>query len=212
MLIKQQLRVLIIEDNPSDIRLIKEVFKDAKKIYPDACDYSLITAGTMNEGINICQNKNIDLTLLDLSLPDSAGISSVEVFLSKTESPVVVLTGTDDFDTALEAIKHGAQDYLVKGDFDEKLLFRVISYAIERNRLRNKLEKTVAELNEAMANVKTLQGMIPICAACKNIRDDKGFWSQVEDYIRRHSDVQFTHGICPECQQELYGDILNKNQ
>ena len=65
-------------------------------------------------------------------------------------------------------------------------------------------ERLIHELQEALANIKTLSGMLPICASCKKIRDDKGFWNQIETYIRAHSDARFTHGICPECADKLY--------
>ena len=68
-------------------------------------------------------------------------------------------------------------------------------------------EKLIVELQSALENVKTLQGLLPICANCKKIRDDKGFWNQVEGYIQEHTNAVFSHGICPECYEKLYGDI-----
>jgi hypothetical protein len=68
-------------------------------------------------------------------------------------------------------------------------------------------ERLIHELQEALANIKTLSGMLPICASCKKIRDDKGFWNQIETYIKAHSDAKFTHGICPECADKLYKPI-----
>jgi CheY-like chemotaxis protein len=69
------------------------------------------------------------------------------------------------------------------------------------------LEKTNAELTQALANVQTLSGLIPICAGCKKIRDDRGYWSQVESYMAKHSDAKFTHGICPECSRKYYPEV-----
>jgi two-component system, sensor histidine kinase and response regulator len=69
------------------------------------------------------------------------------------------------------------------------------------------LEKTNADLTQALANIQTLSGLIPICAGCKKIRDDRGFWEQVESYLAKHSDAKFTHGICPECSRKYYPDI-----
>lgn len=69
-------------------------------------------------------------------------------------------------------------------------------------------EKLILELQSALDNVKTLQGLIPICGNCKKIRDDKGFWNQVEGYISKSTNATFTHGICPECYDKLYGHIL----
>jgi ligand-binding sensor domain-containing protein len=65
-------------------------------------------------------------------------------------------------------------------------------------------------IQEALTNVKTLSGLLPICANCKKIRNDKGYWDQIEGYIQKHSEAQFTHGICPECTEKLYGDIFFK--
>jgi len=70
------------------------------------------------------------------------------------------------------------------------------------------LEKERDKLKEAISKIKTLSGLLPICANCKKIRDDKGYWNQIENYICDHSDAEFTHGICPTCKEELYGDIL----
>ncbi len=78
---------------------------------------------------------------------------------------------------------------------------------IERRKLAEKqLQTAVDELREALAEVKTLQGFLPICASCKKIRNDDGYWEQIEAYISQHSDAKFSHGICPDCAQELYGD------
>jgi len=71
-------------------------------------------------------------------------------------------------------------------------------------------KKLIGELQEALSEVKTLSGLVPICASCKKIRDDSGFWNQVETYIEKHSDAQFTHGICPECKQKALDDLHHK--
>ena len=65
------------------------------------------------------------------------------------------------------------------------------------------------ELKNTLAEVKTLKGFIPICASCKKIRDDEGFWGQVESYITQHTDAQFSHGICPDCEWRLYPDLVD---
>jgi tetratricopeptide (TPR) repeat protein len=77
----------------------------------------------------------------------------------------------------------------------------------ERKRAEEQREKLIAELREALARVKTLSGLLPICAACKKIRDDQGYWHQVEVYVRDHSEADFTHGICPDCRQRLYPEL-----
>jgi hypothetical protein len=69
---------------------------------------------------------------------------------------------------------------------------------------------TISRLEEALKNVKTLSGFLPICASCKNIRDDEGYWQQIEEYIMNHSEVDFTHGICNECVKKLYPEHYQK--
>jgi hypothetical protein len=70
----------------------------------------------------------------------------------------------------------------------------------------------IAQLQDALANIKTLQGLIPICANCKKIRDDKGYWSQIEVYLTKHSDADFSHGICPDCLRTLYPDLAGSSE
>jgi hypothetical protein len=77
-----------------------------------------------------------------------------------------------------------------------------LHYAMDITEIR----RTQKDLEEAHKEVKTLKGMIPICSSCKNIRDDKGYWSKIESYIESHSDAQFTHGLCEKCMEGLYGD------
>jgi hypothetical protein len=66
----------------------------------------------------------------------------------------------------------------------------------------------LAELRQALSKVKQLKGLLPICASCKKIRDDSGYWQQIELYLRQHSEADFSHGICPDCRDQLYGDLL----
>jgi PAS domain S-box-containing protein len=80
-------------------------------------------------------------------------------------------------------------------------------------RKQNEVERDqlIQDLHDALANVKALSGLLPICASCKKIRDDKGYWSQVESYIQQHSEATFTHGICPDCIKKLYPDLVKNN-
>jgi PAS domain S-box-containing protein len=80
----------------------------------------------------------------------------------------------------------------------------------EHKRSEAEREQLIAQLQAALAKIKTLQGLISICASCKKIRDDEGYWTQIEDYIRAHSEVQFSHGICPDCAQKLYPEFFEE--
>jgi sensor domain CHASE-containing protein len=83
---------------------------------------------------------------------------------------------------------------------------------IERRELEQEREKLIAQLQEALAEVKTLSGFLPICASCKKIRDDSGYWKQIESYLSAHADVTFSHGLCPECAKQLYGEFIDVDE
>jgi YesN/AraC family two-component response regulator len=151
--------------------------------------------------------------LLDLGLPDSSGMDTlVSAARSCPAGPIVVLTGLTDELFGIEAVKNGAQDYLIKGRITGEILTRSICYAIERKKLENEEKRLVHELREAIEKIRTLKGLIPICASCKKIRDDQGYWNQVEVYISEHSEAEFSHGICPDCAEKIYGRFLKRNQ
>jgi len=88
---------------------------------------------------------------------------------------------------------------------DETIYTGIIRDISDRRKLEQEKEDSILKLKDALAKVKTLSGFLPICAQCKKIRDDKGYWNQIEGYIQKHSDAEFSHGMCPECSDKLYG-------
>jgi len=80
----------------------------------------------------------------------------------------------------------------------------------ERKKIEKEKEELIEDLRQAISKVKLLSGLLPICASCKKIRDDKGYWNQIESYIRDHSEAEFSHGICPECAKKLYPEFFDK--
>lgn len=82
----------------------------------------------------------------------------------------------------------------------------------ERMQAEEEREKLIQELQEASVKIKTLRGLLPICASCKKIRDDKGYWQQLEAYIQSHSEAEFSHGICPDCVKKLYPEFYRENE
>lgn len=188
--------ILHIEDNQADVALVQEILVEAKEF-----SATVLHAGQLSLGLEKLNAEAVDIILLDLSLPDSSGNSTFRAVKERArDTPVIIMTGLNDEQTAINAVREGAQDYLEKSQVDANLLVRSIRYAIER-------EKLSSELRQAMARIKTLSGLLPICAACKKIRDDQGFWHQVEEYVRAHTDAEFTHGLCPKCADKLYPEF-----
>lgn len=132
-----EIDLLLIEDNPADVFLLKEMLKSAKLGIKN-----IFEADLLEKGCEFLRTNKVHLILLDLSLPDSTGLDSLASIHKMTDQiPVIILTGLADSGTALEAIKAGAQDYLVKGDFDENLLMRAIQYTLERRKLERKMKQ-----------------------------------------------------------------------
>jgi len=80
----------------------------------------------------------------------------------------------------------------------------------DRKKAEEERERLILKLRDALSKVRTLSGMLPICASCKKIRNDKGYWEQIETYVRDHSEADFTHGICPDCAKKLYPEFHEK--
>lgn len=102
----------------------------------------------------------------------------------------------------MRGLDAGADDYIIKPFNREELRARV-KVGVRILDLQNNLAGRVSELERAMAGVKQLQGLLPICCYCKKIRDDQNYWQQVEGYISRHSEAQFSHGVCPDCFEKI---------
>jgi len=91
-----------------------------------------------------------------------------------------------------------------------RLFGTTLGYLCTRKRVEKERSDLIDQLQDAVAKIKTLRGLLPICANCKKIRDDQGYWSQIEDYVRDHSDADFSHSLCPDCMRKLYPDLARE--
>jgi len=129
--------ILLIEDNTTDVRLIEEFLKKISDF-----SYELESFSRLGDGLNRLKTKDFDIILLDLKLPDSDMESTIEKMLNLTSKfPIIVLTGFDDEEIALNSLKKGFQDYLVKGELNANILKRAILYGIERHKIESKKVK-----------------------------------------------------------------------
>lgn len=196
---KETLRILLVEDNPGDAVLVREYLTECAALRTD-----LERAERLEQALDRLEAETFDLVLLDLHLPDSQGMETFSRIRQWAPGvPVVVLTGLVDDEAGVKAVAEGAQDYVLKGDLDSRLLERTIRYAMERHRL-------LASLQKALDEVKTLKALLPICAGCKRIRNDEGYWESVEAYFAEHGDIRFSHALCPECVRKLYPDLADE--
>jgi DNA-binding response OmpR family regulator len=178
--------VLVVDDNPQNLQVLGPMLEN--KGY----DVAFATSG--EQALEFIDSEIPDLVLLDIMMPDMDGYQVCKrLKKEKTTAsiPVIFLTAKSDTDDIVQGFEAGGVDYVTKPFNSAELLARV---------------KTHLELKNAREEIKTLRGIIPICAHCKKVRNDSGFWEQVEVYVREHSEAEFTHGLCADCEKELYGN------
>jgi len=197
-------KILIADDNPLNLKMLTELLN------PDLYKISIA-----NNGRKVLENAPKvmpDLILLDIMMPEMDGFE-VCAKLKQDEKtrdiPVIFLTAKVSPEDIVKGFEIGASDYVTKPFNSAELMARVKTH-IELKKSREAQNVLIKELRESIENIKTLKGLIPICASCKKIRDDSGYWSQVEDYLQVHSDASFSHGICPDCMKKLYPDLIDK--
>ncbi|MFA5717149.1 MAG: response regulator [Desulfobulbaceae bacterium] len=194
-----QLSVLIVEDNPGDVLLIREYLSDRQ----DA-RYDITEVDTLEAAIDLITNREFDVILLDLTLPDSMGLDTVRTVMTiSPDTAVIVLTGLQDENTALQAVRYGAQDYLEKQFLAPAMLYKSIIYAIERKRAMQEKEDLLNDLTKALEKIETLEGILPVCVSCRKILDENQEWHSLEEYIRHRSDAEVVQLVCPACMSEL---------
>jgi len=209
---KPPLRLLLVEDEPAHAVAIQHSFGTGET------ETQIEVVRTLEEFRRHSAGRRPDLALLDLNLPDG---KAVEVLTNPPEDgpfPIIVMTSYGSEQSAVQAIKAGALDYVVKSPESFAEMPHTVARALREWTLLKERQDTVAaqkqlitELEDALSKVKTLSGLLPICSGCNKIRDDKGYWSQVEGYIQEHTDAQFTHGLCPDCVRKYFPDMDGVN-
>lgn len=145
------------------------------------------------------------LAILDWMMP---GMDGIQLCRRIREAPrtkgvyVILLTARNGKEAVLEGLDSGADDFITK-PFDRDELRARLNVGLRVASLQQSLAARVAELEQALQNVKNLQGLLPICCYCKKIRDDSNYWQRVEEYIAHHSEARFSHGICPDCFEQI---------
>ena len=150
------IRILTVEDNPGDARLIEIMMKDA-----GAPDFTIITVATKRAAFSTLADSEFDLILLDLNLPDSTGIATCESFLTEFPNvPLIVLTGIDDQEIGESAIRMGAQDYLVKGNFGEDAFARALRFSLDRYQFNRRIKEDEERFHLLMENANDLISLV----------------------------------------------------
>lgn len=150
------------------------------------------------------------LAILDWNMPGMKGIEICKMIREqnlKINPYLIILTASrNEKKDVIEIFRTGSNDYMEK-PFDVNEVIARVKLGEEHIRLQMDLAERIKSLEEAHQHIKTLQGILPICMHCHNIRNDNESWERLEDYISRNSDAQFSHGICPKCAEKLYPDL-----
>ncbi len=198
----QQIKILIVDDDPDVLSATTRLVKKA--------GYMVMEASTGEDAIKAARDQKPDIILLDVVLPDIMGTEVCRQIKAdpRTGGGYVILTsgmktGSDQQADGLDA---GADGYIARPVSNRELISRIEAMVriLTAERERDRL---IEELRQALAKIRKLSDLLPICMYCKKIRDDKGYWSELEAYIRENTDTEFSHSICRECAQKHYPDL-----
>ena len=186
-------RVLIVDDAQFNISVLTEILHN---------DYEIITAKSGDKALKAVAGPHPpDLILLDIIMPQMDGYQVCTLIKANENTahiPIIFVTAVSEAMDEAKAFEIGAVDYVAKPFNPVTMKARINTHI--------KLSTTMQELTSALKEVKRLSGLLPMCASCKKIRDDKGYWQQVEAYLEEYSEATFSHGMCPECSEAMYGD------
>jgi DNA-binding response OmpR family regulator len=201
------MRILIAEDDATSRTILMAVLgKSGYEVESTADGLEALEA--------FKQSDPPDLAIVDLIMPKIDGLELVrEIRALRAPRPpyVIILSTKSETADVVAGLDAGADDYLAK-PFDATELRARIEVGRRMLEMRAVLADKVQELAAALEQVKTLRGIVPICANCKNVRDDQGYWNRVETYMRDHTGAEFSHAVCPDCMDKLYPQLQEKGR
>ena len=197
------MRVLIAEDDPVSRRILERLLR--KWGYE-----VLVTTNGDEAWVALQSAETPDVALLDIMMPKMDGLEICRRLRALNRRTYVILvTAKHGAREIVKGIEAGADDYLTKPYDPDELRVRVLVGARIVD-LQTALAGRVAELERALAEVKQLHGILPICSYCRKIRDDSDYWQTVEQYLATHSEAKFSHGICPVCYETTVKPQLDR--
>jgi two-component system, response regulator PdtaR len=194
------IRILVVEDDPNvSIVLTARL---------ESLGYQVCgTAETGLDAISGVYRHHPDLVTMDILLKgDMNGIEAAAKIAEGSDVPVIYMTCLSDSQVFERAVNTHPYGYIIK-PYDINELRSAIEIAVVKHKAVKERETLITQLRKALHEVKTLTGLLPICASCKKIRKGDSTWQQIEEYITSHSEADFSHSICPQCARKLYPEI-----
>jgi CheY-like chemotaxis protein len=208
--------ILLVDDSTENLLLLQSIlqtggYKDL--LTAESAEQAFKHLGMDDSGGD---GTSVDLILMDIQMPDINGIETcrrIKEVERLRDIPIIMVTAIAQREKLQLAFAAGAMDYINKPVNKIELRTRVgsalkLKQEMDSRKAREQeLKKRTQELEQALKEVKVLRGFIPICASCKKIRNDRGYWQLVEAYIREHSEAEFSHGICPDCIKKFFPGV-----
>jgi len=200
----QDILILVVDDDPDTLFATARIVQKA--------GYKVIKAANGKDCLEKAKADKPDLILLDVILPDIQGQEvckeiKADPFFKSTF--VVLISGSKtSSDEQAEGLDLGADGYIARPISNRELAARVNAW-VRILKAERERDNAISDLEAALANIKRLSGLLPICMFCKKIRDDQGYWTQIENYIHDHSEADFSHSICQACTEEHYPDYTD---
>ena len=187
------LSILVVDDTPTNIDLLTLVLNKR--------NYKVHAAESGAQALERVRTIAPDLILLDIMMPGMDGFETcrrLKINPAFATIPVIFITALDEMRDKLKGFQVGGVDFITKPFQAEEVLARVKAH-LTIQKLYKDLAAKNEKLEKTMEEVKTLQGIVPICSMCKSIRDDKGYWQKVEMYVSERVGTRFSHSYCPSC-------------
>jgi sigma-B regulation protein RsbU (phosphoserine phosphatase) len=191
-------KILIAEDEPLSRRLLQHVLTEH--------GHDVIVTSDGIQAWEVLQSDDAPhLAVVDWMMPGLTGLQLCNLVHEAPDADLkylILLTAKGEKADIVRGLAAGANDYVTK-PFDKDELRARVEVGVRMIQLQIRLADRIRELQEALAHVNQLKGIIPICAQCKKIRDDQNYWQRVEKYIAKNVDAKFTHGLCPDCAEAV---------
>jgi len=205
----QPLRVLMVEDSPADAELSLQALRW------HGYNVSADIVSTAEDFTQKLSKAVYDVVLSDYQLPEWSGLEALDQ-LNKLEQdiPFILVTGALDDASAAKIIDQGADDYVLKEGLGRlplavRRVLREKRLLDERKRSAEERERLIRKLQETLAEVRRINGLLPVCVTCKRILSVKGYWNRLEVYIERYSEARVSPSLCPDCASKLYPESFN---
>ncbi|WP_028579961.1 response regulator [Desulfogranum japonicum] len=198
--------LLLVDDSPSNLHVLSEAL---------GTHYDIRIASNGSSALQFVHEQvKPDMILLDVMMPEMDGYEVTRRLKSSpytNDIPIIFITAKNSTEDEEYGLSLGALDYISK-PFDLVIVQARVRNLLQLKRQQDELVRQKKQLEKALREIKVLQGFLPICSHCKQIRDDQGYWNNLEAYISRHSEARFTHTLCPQCADKLYPELKKRKK